>query len=148
VYLGSGEGDFYAGLGQGVYRSTDGGTSWALLAGAPFVGTGFFRLVVDPSDSTRLFATTRAGVFVSTDSGVTWARRRTAMCWSVTVHPSGGAAEVLAGCADGLFRSTDAGTTWTAVALTGVPAAAPGIQRLAASQAPPNGAVAWVPGGP
>src|SRR6185295_14734267 len=38
VYAGSGEGNFYANLGAGVYKSTDGGTTWAVLTAAPFVG--------------------------------------------------------------------------------------------------------------
>lgn len=142
VYLGSGEGDAFAGLGQGVFRSTDGGTTWALLAGAPFVGVGFYRLVVDPANSALLYAATRSGIFTSADSGLTWTQRRAQRCWSVSVHPAGGATEVLAGCSDGLFRSTDSGQTWTAVALAGVPAQ-PGISRLAVSHAPSNGAVAW-----
>jgi hypothetical protein len=143
VYAGTGEGDAFAGLGQGVYRSTDGGTSWTLLAGSPFIGVGFHRIVVDPADGSRLYAATRAGIHVSSDGGSSWTRRRTEVCWSISVHPSGGATEVLAGCTDGLFRSTDSGATWTAVTLTGVPTPA-GIQRLAVSHAPSNGAVAWV----
>jgi hypothetical protein len=142
VYTGTGEGDAYAGLGQGVFRSTDGGTTWQLRAAAPFVGVGFYRLVVDPADSNLLYAATRSGVFTSGDAGVTWTARRSARCWSVSVHPSGGATEVLAGCADGMFRSTDRGATWSAVTLSGVPNP-PGISRLAVSHAPSNGAVAW-----
>jgi hypothetical protein len=142
VYAGTGEGDFYAGLGQGVYRSTDGGTTWALLAGAPFVGVGFHRIAVDPSDHNTMFAATTAGLHTSNNSGTTWTLRRSGRCWSVSVDPSGGDTEVLAGCADGLFRSTDRGSTWAPVALGGIPSPA-GISRLAVSHAPSNGGVAW-----
>jgi hypothetical protein len=142
VYMGTGEGDAYAGLGQGVFRSADGGTTWQQRAANPFVGVGFYRLVVDPADSNALYAATRSGVFTSNDAGATWTARRSARCWSVSVHPSGGAVEVLAGCADGLFRSTDHGATWSAVTLSGVPNPA-GISRLAVSHALSNGAVAW-----
>ncbi len=142
VYAGSGEGDAFAYLGQGVFRSTDGGTTWALRAGAPFVGVGFYRLVVDPADSTLLYAGARAGLFTSADAGLTWTQRRSARCWSISVHPSGGSTEVMAGCADGLFRSTDSGATWSAVTLAGVPTPA-GIQRLAVSHAQSNPVVAW-----
>ena len=48
VYAGSGEGNFYANLGAGIYRSTDGGTTWTVLASSPFIGVGFYDLVVDP----------------------------------------------------------------------------------------------------
>src|SRR5262249_47865235 len=35
VYAGSGEGNFYFNLGAGVYKSTNGGTTWAVIASAP-----------------------------------------------------------------------------------------------------------------
>jgi hypothetical protein len=53
VYAGSGEGNFYANLGAGVYGSSDGGATWAVLASAPFVGVGFYDLVVDPKTPSR-----------------------------------------------------------------------------------------------
>jgi hypothetical protein len=142
VYVGTGEGDAFAYLGQGVFRSVDGGMTWSLLARAPFVGVGFYRLVVDPADSSLLYAATRAGIFTSADGGSTWTSRRGTRCWSISVHPLGGTVEVLAGCADGLFRSTDSGVTWTGVTLPGLPSP-PGFQRLAVSHAPGNGDVAW-----
>ena len=46
-----------------------GHSSFTLLAGAPFVGQGFFDLVVDPTNSARIFAATNGGVYRSVDSG-------------------------------------------------------------------------------
>ena len=143
AYVGTGEGDFYSSLGQGVFRSTDGGTNWALLADSPFIGVGFYRLVVDPLDQKTLYAATVSGLFTSSDSGMTWLQRRSGRCWSISVHPSGGNTEVLAGCADGLFRSGDMGNNWVPVNLTGISNPA-GITRLAVSHAPSNGSVVWV----
>jgi BNR/Asp-box repeat len=142
VYLGTGEGDAYARLGQGVYRSTDGGATWSLAAGAPFIGVGFYQIVADPNTQGLLFAASRAGLYISSNGGTTWAQARGARCWSISVHPAGSATEVLAGCLDGLFRSTDAGSTWNAVTLPGTPNPA-NIRRLAVSHAPTNGEVAW-----
>ena len=61
VFVGTGEGNWYSRWGAGVLRSTDGGTTFALLAGPPFVGQGFFDLIVDPTRSNRLFAATTGG---------------------------------------------------------------------------------------
>ena len=124
VYAGSGEGNFYANLGAGVFRSTDGGATWAVLASAPFVGAGFYDLVVDPRTPKVLYAATTNGFYRSTNGGASWSLKRPGACWDVSVHPSGGSAELLATFADGLFVSTNSGTSFAAVALPGEPASA------------------------
>jgi hypothetical protein len=124
VYAGSGEGNFYASLGAGVYRSTDGGTTWKVIATAPFVGVGFYDLIVDPVNSKVLYAATTSGFYVSTNAGVNWSLKRAARCWDITVHPGGGTVELLASFADGLFVSSNAGNSFAAVALPSTPAAA------------------------
>ena len=143
VFAGTGEGNAFARLGAGVLRSTNGGATWALLGGNnPFVGQGFFDLVVDPANANHLLAATTRGIHESTDGGVNWTARRTARCWDLSMNPAGGAAaEVLAACSDGHFRSTNGGQTWTAVALPGAPAS---FQRLAVALAPSGAAVAYV----
>lgn len=141
VYAGTGEGNFYAGLGAGVLRSTDGGATWAVQAAAPFVGSGFHDLIVDPADSNHLLAATTSGLFTSSDGGASWTQRRTARVWSISMHPAGGAsAEVLAACSDGLYRSADSGQSWAIVNLPNVPAS---WNRLAVDHARSNPAVAY-----
>lgn len=138
VYCGTGEGDWWSWLGVGVLRSTDGGRTWSTLCTNPFVGDGFYSLVVDPANGRRLYAGTRAGLFVSTDGGVTWTRRRNITTWSLSIVR--GSTEVLAACSDGLFRSTDNGTTWTAVTLPGAPAT---FNRLATAISSSNTSAAY-----
>jgi hypothetical protein len=148
AYCGTGEGNWWAWLGAGVLRSTDGGTTWATLCTAPFVGQGFYRLVVNPADGQHLLAGTTSGLYVSTDGGVNWTQRRTATTWSVSIAPAAGpSAEILAACNDGLWQSTDGGTTWNTVALPGSPGF---FNRLAVEIAPSNAAVAyaWGAGAP
>ena len=141
VYCGTGEGNFYWPLGAGILRSTNGGTTWSTLCTAPFVGQGFYDLIVDPANSQHLLAATTGGLYVSTNGGLNWTRRRTATTWSLSMAPAGGpSAEILAGCSDGVKRSTDGGTTWNAVALPGAPAT---FDRLAVAIARSNPAVAY-----
>lgn len=141
VYCGTGEGNFYAGLGAGVLRSTNGGSTWTRIATAPFMGQGFYDLVVNPTNASHLLAASTAGLHVSTDGGVSWTQRRAARTWSLAIHPSGGAtAEILAACSDGLYRSANGGTTWTAVALPGAPA---NWRRLAVSMVRSDARVAY-----
>jgi hypothetical protein len=122
AYAGSGEGNFYANLGAGVYVSNDGGTTWKVLARAPFIGVGFYDLIVDPKNRKVLYAATTDGFYVSTNSGGTWSRRRAVRCYDITVHPSGGNVEILAAFGDGLFTSSNAGGSFSQVALPSTPA--------------------------
>jgi hypothetical protein len=137
VYAGTGEGDFYAWLGAGLLRSTDGGVTWNVHATTPFVGIGFYDLVVDPANGTHLLAATTAGLFESANGGTTWAARRATRTWDLSMVPG----EVLAGCSDGVHRSTNGGTTWTSVALPGAPAA---WVRIEVCHAPSSTGVAYV----
>jgi hypothetical protein len=141
VYCGLGEGNWWSFLGTGILRSSDGGTNWAPLCTAPFVGQGFYDLVVSSSDGQRLVAATTGGLYVSTNGGVNWTQRRNRTTWSIAIAPGPApTAEMLAACSDGVYRSVDGGTAWTAVAIPGTPA---GFNRLAVAIAPSNPSVAY-----
>ncbi|MGX1159918.1 hypothetical protein FBY31_1721 [Arthrobacter sp. SLBN-100] len=141
VYCGTGEGNFYSWLGAGILRSTDGGSTWSTLCTAPFVGQGFYELVIDRADRRHLLAGTTHGLYVSADGGVTWTRRRTIRTWSISMAPAGGAAaEILGACRDGLHQSTDGGTGWNAIALPSAPGT---FDRLEVAIAPSNPDVAY-----
>lgn len=141
VYCGTGEGNFYRGQGAGVLRSTDGGTTWSVLAGNPFIGQGFYDLIVDRANGNHLLAATNGGIYESSNGGVAWTLRRAAWCWDLAMAPAGGAAaEVLAACSDGLYRSNNGGTSYTKVTLPGSPAS---FSRLAVAIASSNPAVAY-----
>lgn len=143
VYCGTGEGNFYRTLGAGVMRSTNGGTTWAMIATAPFVGQGFYDLIVDRANPNNLIAATTGGIYTSTNGGFTWTLRRAGICWSLASHPLGGTNELLAACSTGLFRSVNAGVTWTAVPVAGSPAS---YDRLAVAISRTNPAVAYMLG--
>ena len=141
VYAGTGEGNWYSRLGQGVLKSRNGGDRWRLVATNPFVGQGFYDLIVDPARSRHLLAATSGGAYECSNGGVTWTQRIALRVWKLSMHPSGGpGAEVLAAASDGLHRSHDGGATWAPLALPGAPA---GWERLAVKHAPSNPAVAY-----
>jgi uncharacterized protein (TIGR03437 family) len=61
--------------GRHVWRSTDGGASWTPIDGAGATGIPDIPahcVVIDPSNTARLYVGTDLGVFVSTDGGATW----------------------------------------------------------------------------
>ena len=95
---------------EGVYRTGDGGKSWALVRPGEIKD-----LAVDPTKPERLFVATKTGLFRSTDSGATWTQVSSGMkeedVEAVVVAPSG---KVFCGSFDGVFLSADGGDTWTA----------------------------------
>jgi len=105
----------YTGLdGQGIYNTTDGGTSWSPAITQP-INKHIRALVIRPGDNTKLFAGTYGGgVYRSTDSGVTWtACPDTGLAnpnvVSLVTDSSG---KLYAGTEAGVFASTDNCATW------------------------------------
>ena len=142
VYAGSGEGNFYRNLGAGVYQSDDGGTTWTILASGPFVGEGFFDLVVDPKTPATIYAATTAGFYKSTNGGSSWTQKRAGSCWDISVHPNGGTTELLAAFQDGLFVSTNGGNSFAVVTLLSEPVT--GWTRLAVDRVATAPDIAYV----
>jgi hypothetical protein len=123
--------------GGGVYRSTDGGSTWTQLSGAPGTGLpaeGVSDLVADPGNPERFYAgvsdftfgtTGNEGVYRSDDGGQTWAPVNTgltglnkSMRILLAVHNSAAGNAVYAsvisqdGKLGGVFRSADQGNHW------------------------------------
>jgi photosystem II stability/assembly factor-like uncharacterized protein len=141
AYAGTGEGNIRRGsLGVGLLRSIDGGTTWSVHVGAPFVGIAFFDIAIDPSNPNHMLAATTGGLFESTNGGTSWTLRRNRLTYDLSIHPTN-PTEVFAACEDGLFRSTNGGTTWSSVTLPSPPAS---FMRIEVCHAPSNGNVVYV----
>ncbi|MDQ1688075.1 MAG: hypothetical protein QOK42_1050 [Frankiaceae bacterium] len=117
----------FAGTGGGLWKTTNGGTTWTYGAGIPAVPIG--GVGVDPSNPNYVYAGTGQafqgggeggglGVFVSKDGGKTFTRPvsnvRGNGAQEVTVSSAGVAFVATSG---GLFRSTDHGVHWEDVRL-------------------------------
>lgn len=94
---------------DGVFRSTDNGTSWTHV-GTP---VAVFALA---SSGGQMFAGTNDSIFSSSNNGVSWVQANTnissSICNTLLSDPANG--RMLAGTRDGLYLSQDNGTTWTA----------------------------------
>ncbi|MBD0278395.1 MAG: hypothetical protein ICV81_10600, partial [Flavisolibacter sp.] len=120
----------------------NGGTTWSVLASNPFVGQGFYDLIVDRANSNHILAATTGGVYESTNGGSSWSQRLGGRCWDLAMHPNGGtSSEVLAAMGDGIYRSTNGGNTYSKINLPGAPAS---FNRLAVDISRSNPAVAYV----
>jgi photosystem II stability/assembly factor-like uncharacterized protein len=102
----------------GVYKSTDGGSTWAPtgLSWQLTQGNAFSTMVMDPFNSQIIYAATSAGLYKTTNGGTNWAIVRAGYYSDVEIEP--GSSNVYAALHDywgssEVFRSTDAGSTWT-----------------------------------
>jgi photosystem II stability/assembly factor-like uncharacterized protein len=113
------------GPGGGVYKSTDGGTTWHQpTRGLPTERLGRIGLAIAPSKPARVYAIVDAkdgGLYRSEDAGTTWTRvsgdeRIWGRGWyfcKVVVDPKN--ADQVYVSNTSLYRSTNGGTTWTAI---------------------------------
>ena len=122
-------GGSFNGPGSGLYKSTDGGSTWKRLEnGLPTFAQGLGRIgiAVAPSDPNRLYAQVEAdrdhaGTYRSDDAGATWRRVNAEARVSgrggdfaeVRVHPRN--PDVVFAANTSTYRSTDGGRTFTAI---------------------------------
>src|SRR6185503_16379854 len=143
VYAGTGEGalsgDSY--LGNGVYKSSDGGHTWVHVGSDCFVSVSVARLVVDPTNPNHLWAAvirgrggkqrvtpalhSRFGLWESWDGANTWTLRKEAKsenngATDIEMDPQNPQVLYASFWQDAIYKSTDGGATW-ATAMTGLP---------------------------
>jgi PKD repeat protein len=117
IYAGTGGGTqkFSSTGGGGVFKTTNGGASWA-VAGSGLPGDAVLSLAIDPVTTSNVYAGTRNhGVWKSTDGGSSWAAAglTTDRIWVFAIDP-GTPSTLYAGTDSGVFKSTDGAATWTA----------------------------------
>ncbi len=98
--------------GSGVFKSTNGGTSWA-NASAGLGGLSVLSISVDPQMAAHVFASTQgAGIFATQDGGSSWQLLSGSpqTIGVVVADPVG--SNVYAGGSNGFFRSPDQGLHW------------------------------------
>ncbi len=150
IYAGTGEGFFNidALRGEGVLKSTNGGTSWILLTDFPSANSTYgyhyiTDLVIRPGTPSTLYASMIGGIWKSTNSGTNWSKLTvsgsTIYCTELAVHPTGPdtmyAAFGLLNITDGIYKSTNGGTNWAKLG-GGLPTT--GYGRISLGMAPGN----------
>ncbi len=107
---------FVGTIGEGIWRSTDGGASFSRLREGLFVECHVRALVPNPHDPSRLFMGTELGLFHSADGGDHWQQAEGPIAgkqvWSIGVLPHDPRVILAGTCPSRLFRSEDAGKSW------------------------------------
>jgi photosystem II stability/assembly factor-like uncharacterized protein len=120
-------GESFKGPGSGLFKSTDGGSTWQpLTAGLPTVSEGLGRIgiAIAPSDPRRMYALVDAkegGVYRSDDAGANWRRiSHDERVWGrgsdfagIRVDPKD--KDVIYIANTSTYRSIDGGATFTAI---------------------------------
>src|SRR5438309_7870004 len=145
IYAGTGEGalsgDSYA--GDGILKSTDGGTNWSQVSGDFFVAVSVSRLVVDPANPNHLYASvlrgrggarrttpavhSRFGIWESTDGAVSGTLLKEAKsefngATDVEIDPQNAQIVYASFWGDAIYKSTNGGATWAPI-MNGLPVA-------------------------
>ncbi len=110
--------------GIGVFKSTDGGTTWSRAGASVGESFGVSALAVDPEKPTTLYAgTTGRGVFKSSDGGESWHASNTGLTElgirKLIIDPRMPATLYVA-TDRSISKSSDGGATWRAIHHFGV----------------------------
>lgn len=120
IYIGSGDRDAGDAPGMGVFKSTDGGATWAAINTVSNSGTlsnaTVGALAMSPVNPNIIVAATSTGLFLTTNGGSTW-RIRVSSNWKDVKFKPGDGNVVYAAVGGGLWRSVNAGEDWSSVSL-------------------------------
>ena len=102
----------------GVWKTTNGGTSWAVLTDN-LTNLSVSALAMDPTNSSTYFWGSNGGtIFKSTDAGVTWnmiGNTGGGTVNKILIDPGNTTKMYCSAEGGGIFKSTDSGASWTLI---------------------------------
>jgi photosystem II stability/assembly factor-like uncharacterized protein len=108
-------------IGEGLFRSTDGGATFRRACDGMFVECHVRALTVHPHHPGTIYLGSEIGLFRSTDGADTWSRVESPLnglqVWSILVLPHRPEVILVGTCPSRLFRSENAGRTWSEAAV-------------------------------
>lgn len=129
IYILTGDGDGSDTYSVGVLKTTNGGVTWK-KTGLSFTPTDYvkgYKLMVDPTNSSILYAVTTNGLYKTTNAGTSWTLVKSGSFRDCEFKPGTPATLYLVSTTT-FYLSTDAGATWVTGAV-GLPTS--GSNRIA-----------------
>ncbi|MBK8363471.1 MAG: PKD domain-containing protein [Bacteroidetes bacterium] len=113
IYLGTGDHNYYY-SGSGVWKSTDGGNTFAPLG---LSGKLVIDMIMDPANANTIVAITNTGIYKTTNAGSTWTLKTASRAFDDLKAKANSTTRTLfaATTDSAFFRSTDFGDTWTQI---------------------------------
>jgi photosystem II stability/assembly factor-like uncharacterized protein len=104
-------------IGEGLWRSLDGGETFRRACDGMFVECHVRALAVHPRDHRMLYLGSEQGLFRSNDGADNWMRVESPLnglqIWSILLLPGADEVILVGACPSRLFQSADGGRTWS-----------------------------------
>lgn len=142
IYILTGDADGGDSPSLGVFKSTNGGISWAptsLSWGLSDLKYGFKMAMSPVNQNLIIVATHNNGIYRTSDGGATWTNHESGTFYDVVWKP-GSSSIVYASKASDVYKSSDGGVTWTNVANI------PQSQRIQLAVTPQNSDIIYALG--
>ncbi|MEZ4720736.1 MAG: T9SS type A sorting domain-containing protein [Flavobacteriales bacterium] len=142
LYIGTGDRDAGDAPGLGVYKSTDGGSTW-FVSNSGMGNKTVGAMLMHPSNSSILLAATSGGIYRSTNSGSSWTLVSAGDNFKDIKFKPGDPNTVYAtetSSAAGFYKSTNNGISWTQIT-SGLPTSP---QRYVIGVTPANSSVVYL----
>jgi len=141
IYIATGDAFATTTRSIGVWKSTDGGNTWA-ATGLTFTVNSYRtigRLLIHPSNANILLAATSVGVYRTVNGGTTWTTQSSHNVKDMEFKPNDPNTVYASNSA--FYRSTDNGVTWNQVT-SGLPST--NVQRIVIGVTPHNSSYVYL----
>ncbi|MEQ6123679.1 T9SS type A sorting domain-containing protein [Pseudotenacibaculum sp. MALMAid0570] len=133
IYIATGDDDANDSYAVGVWKSTDGGTTWNNTGVISPNPGSMNEIYIFPNDANTIMVATSSGVFKSIDGGATWVQKSSINARSLKMKP-GDQTTWYAVSSNEFYKSTDSGETFQSVFISGLS----GATRLEIDVTPAN----------
>ncbi len=117
IYIATGDDDANDSYAVGVWKSTDGGSTWNSTGDIPGDPNSMNEIYIDPTNSQTILVATSTGVQKSINGGTTWTTKLSANIEDLKMKP-GDSSTWYALSDDTFYKSTNSGESFNEVAIT------------------------------